>query len=169
MRTETEVQADIAADIAYYRDNASDLTQRQVDEHKAKRDELYQELSLVLSKGAVACKCGNERFAPMGMVKTPAYMDRGVERPAVYEVGCVHCPPVIVESANGYDVVFSDGRKGKFVRRSFSARALSVKDAVKNWNDGRWVEDNLFDRNIPGVSETAYQDPDTGVWHLAAI
>jgi hypothetical protein len=167
MRDETTIQADLAAEIDAYRANSQDMTQRQFDEHKAKLEALQTELSAVLSKGADPCKCGNEMYAPMGMVKTPAHMERGVMVPAVYEVGCAHCPPVIVESENGYDAEFSDGRTGKFVRRSASARAFSVKDAVKNWNDGTWVEDNLFNRNIPGVSDTAVQD-ENGVWHLAA-
>lgn len=165
MRNEEAIRAEIDALITEYRAKAHDLTQRQIDAHKAKRDTLYTELSDALSKGANPCECGNKQYAPMGMVKTPAYIDRGVEMPAIYEVGCIHCSSYLVESKDGYNVVFGDGKKGKYKRRSFSARAFTIKDAVANWNAGKWVEDNLFDRNLPGISEHASQD-ENGVWHL---
>lgn len=98
--------------------------------------ELSRELDAAISDGANACECGNH---PMGMIKTPAYYDqqRGVDIPAVFEVGCVFCSPVLVETEAGPR------------RRSYSARAITAAEAVRKWNAGEWVEDSQIDRLTP--------------------
>lgn len=61
-----------------------------------------------LATGAVACPvCGNEAF---GMVKTPAYTSKGVDYPAVYEIGCLGC---------------TSGHR---------TRAITIEAAVAKWN-----------------------------------
>ncbi len=121
---------------------------RQSDDAAAVRQYRAQ-LGEHLAKGADTCSnCGND---VIGMVKTPVYTNRdGVEMPAVYEVGCIVCPPFWVDSEAGDDVTL-DGKKAKIKRRSYSARAVSVKEAVRKWNAGEWIEDNQLDRNIPAV------------------
>lgn len=163
-RTADTILGEIDAIRRKYHERHGEMTVNQIAEHNDKLVGLQQEFSDSIAAGAKACECGNDTYAPMGMLKTPARTERGVDYPAVYEVGCAHCPPVIVESENGYDAVIG-GKKMKVVRRSVSARATTPEDAVKNWNNKKFVEDNLFDRNIPGVSEAAVQD-ENGVWQL---
>jgi hypothetical protein len=85
------------------------------------------------------------------MIKTPAYFANGVEVPAVYEVGCVFCPPYVVPNEDRGVVLMVKGEPQKVLRRSYSARATDPAEAVRKWNDGEWVEDTLFDR-VPGFT-----------------
>lgn len=101
-----------------------------------------------LAAGADKCKnCGHE---VVGMLKTPAYFDtrNGVDMPAVWEIGCVVCPPVYVTSDKGTEVKL-DGKKATVARRSYSARGTSIEQARENWNTGNFVEDTKLDLNMP--------------------
>lgn len=103
------------------------------------------------AKGAEPCKnCGH---TPIAMIKTPAHMRDGMEVPAVVEVGCIVCPPYYIKHAEGTDAKL-DGKAAKVKRRSYSARAYSLAEAAKNWNEGNHVEDHKLDLNIP-ASERA--------------
>jgi hypothetical protein len=86
----------------------------------------------------------------MGMVKTPSNFNGGVEVPAVYEVGCVYCDPVLVDSPERGVIVNLDGNERRVLRRSFSARGGSPEEAVKRWNQGDFVEDQFIER-MPGL------------------
>jgi hypothetical protein len=151
-RNETHILADIAEAKASYAEMMStkraETTLAQQEEAVDKIKTLSRELDDFLVSGAN--DCGNCGHKPMGMLKTPAYEDRGVEYPAVLEVGCVHCPPVIVERANGKALII-DGEVKTVKRRSYSARATSQAEAVRKWNAQEFVEDFLFDR-IPGFT-----------------
>jgi predicted Zn-ribbon and HTH transcriptional regulator len=111
---------------------------------------LRKQLGEHLADGADKCKnCGYE---VVGMLKTPSYYDarNDVQMPAVWEVGCVICPPVYVESDRGVDAKL-DGKKKKVVRRSYSARGTSIEQARDKWNNGEFVEDTKFGLNVaPG-------------------
>lgn len=109
---------------------------------------LSLELDAYISHGASNCtNCG---LKPMGMLKTPAYSKDGLDYPAVFEVGCVHCPPFLVEREDGTALVV-EGANVKVKRRSYSSRAFSAKEASEKWNAQDFVEDTLFDR-IPGFT-----------------
>lgn len=97
--------------------------------------EMQVQLQDSLSEGANACPDGKDHRV-IGMLKRPAYYDGRLEMdvPAQYEVGCIHCPPVLVE------------RDGVKKRWSHSARGATPEEAVKNWNSGKWVEDSQLDR-----------------------
>lgn len=118
--------------------------------------ELGAELAAAISEGAEVCQqC---QAPPLGMVKTPAYENAGVEVPAVFEVGCIHCPPYLVpDELRGAEIVI-DGVKQKVARRSYSARANTPADAVARWNAGQFVQDTLIDR-IPGLVVQAAPAP----------
>jgi hypothetical protein len=111
-----------------------------------------------LAKGAKACPDGtaDNPHRVVGMLKTPAHYDSasGMEIPDVYEVGCIVCPPVLVpfdeaEHKFGVDHPSEKDKTGnarKVVRWSHSARGFSPKEAVENWNGGKWVADGKADR-----------------------
>jgi hypothetical protein len=104
--------------------------------------EMQVQLQDSLSDGAKACPDGADHRV-IGMLKRPAYYDGRLEMdvPAQYEVGCITCPPVLVEREGGTDL------NGKAVKRwSHSARGATPEEAVKNWNAGKWVEDAQIDR-----------------------
>lgn len=171
MRTEKEIRAAQAVALEKLREAIDTLPQKAVVPFQAKVKELSQELSDCLSEGAEPC--GNVRLKqnpdtgefyeevcgvlPMGMVKTPSYIKDGLETPTVYEVGCLHCPPILVEHPTG-DAVRIEGKEVKVRRRSLSARAYSIADAVQKWNDGNHIEDNYLQR-IPGFVPD-FVDPD---------
>lgn len=102
-----------------------------------------------LVKGAK--KCGNCGYEVVGMLKTPGYYDgrRGVEMPPIYEVGCIVCFSYWVDADDGTEVKI-DGKSRKIKRRSYSARAITPEGAVKNWNEGNYVEDDKLSQNMPG-------------------
>lgn len=111
--------------------------------------DLRRQLGEHLAEGTDHCKnCGHE---VVGMLKTPAYFDsrQGIEVPAVWEIGCVICPPIYVKSDRDFAAAGKlDGKKGKFVRRSYSARGTSIERARENWNNGVYVEDTKFGLNV---------------------
>ena len=106
-------------------------------------------------KNAKACpNCGQQ---PIGMLKTPAHTNRGVDIPEVIEVGCIFCPPFYVKSEkNGVDGTL-DGKKGKYARKSYSARANSLEDATKKWNEGNLLEDTEFGLNVRPEEHARFQ------------
>jgi hypothetical protein len=105
---------------------------------------IRQDLGEHLAKGANDCEnCG---YPVVGMIKTPSYMKDGLEVPPVYEIGCVICPPFYVASDEGEERNL-DGKKAKVKRRSYSARAYSLDQAVEKWNAGDFVEDTRFGLN----------------------
>jgi len=147
-RDEAAIAADRQAAIDEYVANRDVWTAPEIAAYNARFRELNAEWSACLSSGANACQeCGNP---PMGMIKTPAFTKDGVDFPCVYEVGCIFCDPYLVERENGQAREI-DGRTLKLKRRSFSARGVSVAQAVENWNSGRWVEDLYFERTPQAV------------------
>lgn len=149
-RTEKEILLELRNAQKVYVDLASapQSTQGQVAAAASVVKNLTVELDGYLTQGAAACDCEN---LPMGILKTPGYYDqaKGVDVPPVWEVGCVHCPPYLVERNTGKALVI-DGTTKTVKRRSFSARALTAAEAVRKWNEKEWVEDFYFDR-IPGL------------------
>lgn len=142
--------------------------QEQID--KALKDEkdaafvkkVRKDLGEHLAAGADRCpNCGHE---VVGMLKTPSYFDprAGVQIPAVYEIGCVICPPYYVKSDRDFARSGKlNGTKGKFVRRSYSARGTSIEQARENWNSGNFVEDTKFGLNVPQAEHAKLElDPD---------
>lgn len=103
---------------------------------------LQVELQNTIAKGAKACPDGEDHRV-IGMLKRPGYYDGRLEIdvPEQWEVGCIICPPVLVERKEGSDL---NGKK--VVRWSHSARGETPQAAVKNWNEGNWVEDRQIDR-----------------------
>lgn len=143
-RTEKEMLSELRAAqenfAALHVDGKS--TQDQLREATTRVKALSRELGDFISAGAVPCKCGH---SPLGMLKTPAYKDQsGVEHPALFEVGCVHCAPYLVERPDG-EARTIDGKAVKVKRRSYSARAYSPADAVRKWNEQDLIEDTKFD------------------------
>jgi len=110
---------------------------------------IRKDLGEHLAEGTDKCKnCGHE---VVGMLKTPTYFDSrvGIQVPAVWEVGCVICPPVYVASDREFAAPAKlDGKKTKVVRRSYSARGTSIEEARDNWNAGNFVEDTKFGLNV---------------------
>lgn len=96
--------------------------------------------------------CPNCGYQPVGMIKTPSYMKDGLEVPAVIEVGCIGCRPVYVKSESGVDGTL-DGKEAKVARRSYSARAYSLSDAIEKWNARNFVEDTRFGLNTSPSEE----------------
>ena len=129
-----------------------DSTQAQLNAAAAAVRDLGQQLSGAISAGATPC--GNCQAAPIGMLKTPAYFNQGVEVPAMFEVGCVFCAPFLVANELRGGRLLIDGESKRVVRRSYSARATDPVEAVRKWNAGEWVEDTFFDR-IPGFTPVA--------------
>lgn len=127
--------------------------------------EMQVQLQDTLSEGANACPDGKDHRV-IGMLKRIAYYDGRLEMdvPEQWEVGCITCPPVLVERENGTVVERADGKKLKVERDvdgkmkevevtgfrlkrwSHSARGVTPEEAVKNWNAGKWVEDAQIDR-----------------------
>lgn len=110
MRTEKEITAAIAAAQASYNAIASTGTAAEIRAKTETLTALRTELAEVLADGAVPRA---DAPAPLGMLKRPAYIDRGNPYPPIYEV--------------------SDGE----VR----ARGWSPALAVENWNNGVFVEE----------------------------
>jgi hypothetical protein len=117
--------------------------------------DLQVQLQDSLADGATACPDGADHRV-IGMLKTPAHYDNitGMDVPDLYEVGCVVCPPVLVpfdetKHRAGVDHPSDTDKKGaarKVVRWSHSARDFSPEEAVKNWNDGKWIIDTKTER-----------------------
>lgn len=131
---------------------AEALDEGKIDAVKKHRKELGE----ALASGANACeRCG---YDPIGMLKTPGYYDesKGIDVAPVYEVGCIFCPPYYVEHETGQERTL-DGKKAKVRRRSFSARANTPEEAVKNWNAGKYVEDLRFGINTSPEEERRLQ------------
>ncbi len=146
-RNENEILKDLLVAKQEFAKVASDRqsTQEMVENAGSAVKKLHFQLDEYLSKGANSCACG---IKPMGMLKTPTYSDRGVDFPNIWEIGCIHCPPFLVEREDGTPLVI-DGEVKKVKRRSLSARAFVVDEVTRKWNEQEWVEDTLFDR-IPG-------------------
>jgi hypothetical protein len=119
-----------------------------VEELSGKIKMLGRELDDYLTAEAKPCpNCGNK---PMGMLKTPAYTDRGVDYPNIWEIGCVFCPPFLVETDGGRRLKIN-GLVTPVKRRSYSARGFSVGEVTEKWNNDKYVEDFLFER-IPNFT-----------------
>lgn len=127
--------------------------------------EIQVQLQDTLSEGANACPDGKDHRV-IGMLKRVGYYDGRLEMdvPEQWEVGCITCPPVLVERENGTEL------NGKKVRRwSHSARGTTPEEAVKNWNSGKWVEDAQIARvpsqkifvqdSAPAMTQEAEQEP----------
>lgn len=150
-RTEKEILSDLRQAQEEYARLASDDTTPQVDMREAVSQvkTLSAELGEYLVQGVEPCECGK---IPMGMLKTPGYYDhaKGLDVPAVWEIGCVYCAPFLVEREDGKALLI-EGKRTMVKRRSFSARALTPEEAVRKWNEKEWVEDFYFER-IPGFT-----------------
>jgi hypothetical protein len=109
---------------------------------------LSNELSAYLVDGAKPCGGCGASGSVIGMLKTPPRTINGMDYPAVWEVGCISCPPYLVEREDGSKLLI-DGKASAVKRRSWSARGFSRDETVAKWNDGRHVEDSMFER-IPG-------------------
>ena len=148
-RTEKEILSDLReAQEAYAALAANEnSTQAQLRDAIKAVTALNTELGEYLIQGAENCDCG---AVPMGMLKTPAYYDqaKGLDVPAVWEVGCVYCPPFLVEREDGKALII-EGQTKVVKRRSLSARAITPQEAVRKWNAKQCVEDFYFER-IPG-------------------
>lgn len=131
-RTIDDINADVQAAVEAYADAVQSKPAHEADAFAKAIKDLRIEQSACISAGAKACDCGKE---PMGMIKSPAYFDsgQGMERPPIYEVGCIFCPQYLVDV---------DGEKR---RRSVAARGFSPEDAVAKWNAGDWVVDTKFE------------------------
>lgn len=142
MRNENDILKERTDAAEAYARLAADSTSPvgNVEAAAVKVSALTKELQEYVAQGADDCQCGN---APWGMLKTPAHMHMGVQMPNIWEVGCVHCAPVLVERPDGQEI---DGKNVK--RRSYSARGTSPQEAVEKWNNGDWVEDFYFDRML---------------------
>lgn len=81
--------------------------------------------SAAITKGAQACPdCGNK---PHGL-EQPFVLDGEVQ--TRYEIGCLACPPTL-----------KDGK-----RHTHKVKGFTAKDAVTNWNEGKFIVDNKTDR-----------------------
>lgn len=146
-RTEKEILNDLREAQEAYAALAADenSTQAQLRDAIASITALTNELGEYVIQGAEKCDdCG---AVPMGMLKTPAYYDqaKGLDVPAVWEVGCVYCPPFLVEREDGKALII-EGETKTVKRRSLSARAITPQEAVRKWNAKEWVEDFYFER-----------------------
>ena len=148
-RTEKEILINLRETLEAYAALAANenSTQAELRDSIAAIKALNQELGEYVIQGAENCDCG---AVPMGMLKTPAYYDqaKGLDVPAVWEVGCVFCPPFLVEREDGKALII-EGQTKVVKRRSLSARAITPQEAVRKWNAKEWVEDFQFER-IPG-------------------
>jgi hypothetical protein len=126
------INADMQAAAEAYAEAVKTKPAHKVQEFVDTIKQLRQEQADCISRGANPCGCGK---APLGMVKTPSYVDgNGIKTKPVYEVGCVYCPQYLIETPEGDR------------RRSVSARGYSPEEAVANWNTEEWVIDTRFDR-----------------------
>lgn len=131
-RTIDAINADIQAAAEAYAEAVQTKPAHEVQPFADAIKQLRDEQAACISSGANACECGK---SPLGMVKTPAYFDtaQGMERPAVYEVGCVYCPQYLIDTPEGKR------------RRSVSARGFTPEETVAKWNAGDWVVDTKFE------------------------
>lgn len=119
MRNETEVRAALEAARTAYREAAP----AEREPLAAAVEQLSAELSATIAAGAEPCAtCGN---VPHGMLRTPAVG----RTPAIYEVGCLVCPPVAEPDADS----------GEPRTVSVAALGLSAAGAVAAWNASRFV------------------------------
>lgn len=117
MRKESEIKADLSKLIAFNHENAQKMTAGDLRKLSVEIRALRKELSDLYSDGAKPCpKCGAE---PIGM-----------DRATKFEVGCVVCPPYLVNETT---------------RRSYSAHGRNPAEAVENWNAERFLEDDKID------------------------
>lgn len=124
------------------------LDQERLAQIKKVRGDLGEKLA----EGAGDCpNCG---YPPVGMLKTPSYFDQRnqVQMPDVFEIGCIVCPPVYVERADGEDRRL-DGKPAKVKRRSYSARGITQAEAASKWNLGEFVEDLRLGVNVLPAEE----------------
>lgn len=123
---------------------ASDSVKKRAELSTQIRD-LQVQLQDELSKGAKPCPDGADHRV-IGMLKRPTYYDsdRDMQMPEIWEVGCIVCPPVLVEDSDGTEL---NGKKVK--RWSHSARGATPKEAVEKWNAGKWLKDAKIALNVP--------------------
>lgn len=127
MRTETEVQTELLSMRTEYNALAHTAPAPTLQALSSKIRAAANELSAIYSEGANACpKC---KAPVMGMLRTPAGMSGDRPTAAVYQVGCSGCKPEIIDV---------DGTPR---RRSYCAFGGSPAEAVKNWNDGKFIVD----------------------------
>lgn len=119
MRTDSVILEEIAALKAERDAFVGRMTTAELEKANGDILSLLDELNDLLTEGAEPCpQCEN---MPRGMRRA-----KDVATLGVYEVGCVYCAPTTDE-------------KGK--RTSISARGFSIKEAVGNWNDHKWIVD----------------------------
>lgn len=86
MRTEKEINDEIAAHMAARHEKGDNITFTEDRACASKAGELRDELAALL--GAGAKDCPSCKTAPHAMLKTPAHTHKGVDQPPIYEVGC---------------------------------------------------------------------------------
>lgn len=153
MRDEKTIREEIGVALEAAREARDTLPAPQVREKEKAVIALGDELSALLSSGSTNCEVCDR--APMGMLKRPGYTDNdGTAHAPIYEVGCIYCPPVIVDHEEGLDVTL-DGANRKVKRRSYSARGNTPEQAVERWNAGQHVVDNQIFRGTGVVDNNA--------------
>jgi len=131
MRTIEEIQSELNSALSAFHEKAMTAIATESQASSKTIRALRAELSAAYSKGADVCPAC--KTPPLGMLRSPAYTMNERLIPAVYEVGCIRCPPVLVEI---------DGKKR---RQSYSAHADSPAGAVQRWNNQEWVTDSKID------------------------
>lgn len=129
--TEKELQDAIAVAQAAYTEKKPTGTEAELKTLSDAIKTARQALSDFISSGANNCPaCGN---APIGMVV------RETQEGKVYEVGCAHCSPVLVDKdgKEASDITPTE----EITRVSFSARGFLPQLAVQNWNDKKYLRD----------------------------
>lgn len=118
MRTENKIKADLQKLVRLNHEKSEGFTKVQQRELDLQVKKLRQELSDFYSDGAKPCpKCGAQ---PIGM-----------DRATKYEVGCVGCPPFLVNATT---------------RQSYSSQGRTPAQAVENWNADVYIQDDKVDK-----------------------
>lgn len=135
MRSETEVAAELQAAREAYHVAAETESSAQLYARSQDIKALMQEQSDLLSAGAVPCPgCGS---APHGCLKTPVKGGKS-PAPAVYEVGCLACPPLVEPAGEGQALVTE--------RR---AQSYSASGAVAAWNSSSYLPGQVVSLDTP--------------------
>lgn len=90
MKTEKELNQEITRLMAEFHEKVESLTRSQSKDLSDRIVALKKGLSDLISNGAINCPACD--VAPHGMLKTSEIKKLGaVEKPAIYEVGCIIC------------------------------------------------------------------------------
>ena len=132
--TEKELQEAIASAQQAYIDGKSTGTEAEVKALSDAVKAAKKNLSDFIATGADNCPvCSNK---PIGMVV------RQTQEGKIYEVGCGHCSPIIVDK-DGKEATDETPAEEK-VRVSFSSRGYLPQLAVENWNNKIYLRDKKF-------------------------